>query len=253
MNTKKNKKPRCWALWGLLGLAVLLAGCFSVQHERPADTQTETLKNAATASDTLLIPRIALEAEVCPRDDVACVNGAPLQIMPTEDAKQAKVMQMAREVLSQITTDDMTGMEVAFAIYHWTRTNITYVGTSNKDNWIAGAYQAFTERTGDCFNYFAAAKALYLAAGIDNVDVVRNGAGTVSHYWSLINLGEGWYHVDCTPRRKGGNFFMNTDAELMAYSAQHKGSHAFNGSLYPNRATRSVQHLVDYAAEKVYG
>lgn len=46
---------------------------------------------------------------------------------------------------------------------------------------------------------------------------------------------------------------MNTDAELMAYSAQHKGSHAFNGSLYPNRATRSVQHLVDYAAEKVYG
>lgn len=161
------------------------------------------------------------------------------------------VYEMAQEILDQITTDDMSDMEVAFAIYQWTKTNIGYVGSSDKSSWTAAAYQAFTQRSGDCYNYFAAAKAMYTVAGIENVDVVKSDTSHSSHFWSLINLGDGWYHVDCTPRRNVGYFFMNTDAELEAYSVKNKNSHIFDGSLYPERATESVQHLVDYAKGKI--
>ncbi len=167
------------------------------------------------------------------------------------DEETQRVYDLAQEVLDKITTEDMTDMEVAFAIYQWTKSNIGYVGSSDKSSWTGAAYQAFTERSGDCYNYFAAAKAMFDVAGIENVDVVKSDTSHSSHYWSLINLGDGWYHVDCTPRRKVGYFFMNTDAELEAYSVENKNSHIFDGSLYPERATESVQHLVDYANGKI--
>ena len=144
-------------------------------------------------------------------------------------------------------------MQVAFAIYKWTSTHIAYTGSSDKSSWTAGAYQAFTKRSGDCFNYFAAAKALYNVAGIENEDIVKSDTSHSSHFWSIINLGDGWYHVDCTPRSNPGKFFMNTDAELEAYSVKNKNSHIFDGSLYPERSEESVQDLVDYAGGKVHG
>jgi transglutaminase-like putative cysteine protease len=163
------------------------------------------------------------------------------------------VYDLARKVLDEITNDSMTDMEVAFAIYKWTKSNIAYTGSSDKSSWTKGAYQAFTKKSGDCYNYFAAAKALYDVAGIENVDVIKSDTSHSSHYWSLINLGDGWYHVDCTPRRNVGYFFMNTDAELEAYSKKNKNSHIFDTDAYPERATESVQDLVDYKNGKVKG
>lgn len=156
---------------------------------------------------------------------------------------------LAQDVLDQITTEDMSDMEVAFAIYRWVSTHIAYTGHSDKSSWTRGAYDAFTERAGDCYNYFAAAKAMYDVAGIENVDVqkvVTENTSRSSHYWSLINLGDGWYHVDCTPRSNPGFFFMNTDAELLAYSVKNKNCHNFDEDAYPERATESVQDKVDY-------
>ena len=65
------------------------------------------------------------------------------------------------------------------------------------------------------------------------MDVLKTGGG---HYWSLIDLGYGWYHYDTTPRRTGGEFFMLTDAELTAYSEENGDSHIWDVSLYPETA-----------------
>ena len=176
-----------------------------------------------------------------------------LKEKPKGYVDEETVYDLARKVLKDITNDSMTDMEVAFAIYKWTSTKIAYTGSSDKSSWTKGAYQAFTQRSGDCFNYFAAAKALYDVAGIENVDVVKSDTSHSSHFWSLINLGNGWYHVDCTPRRNVGYFFMNTDAELEAYSKKNKNSHIFDTDAYPERATESVQELVDYKNGKVKG
>ena len=163
-------------------------------------------------------------------------------------AMEQEVYEKAADILARITDENMTDMEKAFAIYRWTMGNIGYTGSSDKSDWINGAYQAFKNRSGDCYTYFAAAKALYNVAGIENVDIVKSDTSRSSHYWSIINLGDGWYHVDCTPRTgDGDNFFMVTDAELEAYSSQHRNSHIFDGSLYPERATESVQHMVNYS------
>lgn len=144
---------------------------------------------------------------------------------------------LASKVLAEITTSDMTDTQKIKAVYTWTRTHIGYVNTSDKSDWIKGAYQGFTKHQGDCFNYFATAKAMLNVLGIDNVDIVKSDTSHSAHYWSLVNLGTGYYHYDCTPRKGGGEFFMLTDDELEAYSSTHNNSHIFDHSLYPERAT----------------
>lgn len=173
------------------------------------------------------------------------------KIVP-EDAEP--VLDMARAVLEKITDDSMSDIEKAFAIYWWTRHNIGYTGTSDKSNWIAGAQEAFKKRQGDCFTYFAAAKALFTAAGIENVDVVKSNTSKSRHFWSLINLGDGWYHVDCTPfKQDGDHFFMVTDAELDVFSSANGGTHVFDSSLYPDRSVKSLQDRVDYVKGTIDG
>lgn len=163
-----------------------------------------------------------------------------------------QVYQLAEDILDDITDDSMSDMEVAFAIYNWVNKNIAYTNDSDKSSWINGAYQAFTTRSGDCYNYFAAAKALYNVAGIENVDVEKSDTSHSRHYWSLINLGDGWYHVDCTPRKGDGDlFFMVTDEELLDYSEAHSNSHIFDLDAYPERATKSLQSKIDYSAGKI--
>lgn len=152
---------------------------------------------------------------------------------PDNYVEPDEVYELADKVLSEITDDDMTLKQKARAIYNWTRENVGYVNTSDKDSWTNGAYQGFTEGQGDCFVFFSTSKALLSRAEIPNIDVVKSDTSHSSHYWSLINCGDGWYHFDTTPRYGGGSFFMLTDAEILEYSQAHDNSHIFDQSLYP--------------------
>ena len=199
-----------------------------------------TATDKAGNSSSVTIKVTVKEKQVTPTTDNTTTT-------TPQEVNEATVNAMAQKVLDSITNSSMSKMDIAFAIYKWTNTHIGYTGKSDKSNWINGAYEAFTKRSGDCYTYFAAAKAMFRVAGIDNVDVVKSDTSHSRHYWSLINIGSGWYHVDATPRKGSGDlFFMVTDAELEAYSSTHRNSHIFDGSLYPARATESVQHLVRY-------
>lgn len=150
---------------------------------------------------------------------------------PADAVTEDDVYTEADKVLAEIINDSMSDKEKAKAAYDWCRANIAYVNHSDKSNWLIGAYQAFTQKSGDCFNYFAAGKAMLERIGIENIDVVKTGGG---HYWSMINLGDGWYHFDPTPRTgSGDNFFMVTDAFLETYSAKHSNSHVWDRDAYP--------------------
>lgn len=165
---------------------------------------------------------------------------------PQDYVDPETVYDMAGGILRQITTEQMSDMEVAFAIYRWTRTEIRYGNRANPSSWTEAAYQAFTHGSGTGYHFFAVAKALFTAAGIENMDVTTTQDSQIPHFWSLINLGDGWYHVDCTPHQSGGYLFMNTDAELEAFSIVNKNSHIFDSAQYPERAKDSVQANVDY-------
>ena len=174
---------------------------------------------------------------------------------PANYVEEEQVYEAAQEIYDQIVKPGMTDMEKAYAIYHWVKDYIYYVDQSSHEYWTVAAYQAFTEKAGDCFTYYAAAKAMLNMAGIQNTDVEKSDISHSRHYWLLINLGYGWYHYDACPRVGPGddNFFMLTDAELAQYSNAHGGTHVFDPTLYPERATESVQSKVDYENNRVYG
>lgn len=157
------------------------------------------------------------------------------------DEKTKEMEGLAKALLNEITTPQMDKMQIAKTIYDWCIENISYTDSSDKSSWVIGAIQGLKQRSGDCFNYFATAKALLTQAGIKNVDIVKSDTSESSHFWSLVDLGEGYYHFDCTPRiGEGDYFFMVTDAQLEAYSKAHENSHVFDASLYPKRATKII-------------
>ncbi len=153
-----------------------------------------------------------------------------------------------QKVLNTIVTDGMTRREQARAIFDFTRTSIAYTGDSDKSDWQAGAYDGLTKRRGDCFTYYAVSRAMFTALGIDNLEVQRVG-GPTSHFWNLINCGDGWYHFDATPRSsKMPKFesFMFTDAEAADYTERAgRNYYTFDGSLYPERAAGAAEEKAE--------
>lgn len=145
-----------------------------------------------------------------------------------------EVNRLAQEVLSSIISDGMSQYEKLQAIYNWTRESISYTGTSDKTSWIKEAYIGLAQRKGDCFTNASVAKALLNNAGIENKDIEKIPAKT-RHYWNLVNIGEGWYHFDTTPRvGQKISFCYISDADLMEYSNANNKSHNYDRNVYTN-------------------
>ena len=125
--------------------------------------------------------------------------------------------QLADRVLSSIIKDGMSEVDKAWAIYKWTRNNISYTGSSDKSSWLQGAMRGLKQGTGDCFNYYATSRILLTRAGFENQAVTRVG-GKTQHFWSLVYIGGGWYHFDTTPTVKPTVNFLLTDAEVEKFS-----------------------------------
>ncbi len=147
----------------------------------------------------------------------------------TED----EVYALCDEVLDEIITDDMSDYDKAHAIYVWVQGNIGYSESEDRTDWLKAAYDALTNRHGDCYNYFAVSKALLTRAGIKNADIEIIPTATRHHYWNVIDCGEGWRHFDTTPRTDDSfKGFYLTDEELMEYSDAHYHSHNYDRTIY---------------------
>lgn len=145
---------------------------------------------------------------------------------------EAEVNRLADEVLAQIITPDMTPYDKMSAIYDWVHGHVSYINNSDKGNWVNAAFEGLENRKGDCYVYACTSKALLTRAGIDNRDIGKSDSSS-THFWNLVNIGEGWYHFDTTPR-KGTKlrFCYMSDAELMAYSVAHNNTHNYDRNVY---------------------
>lgn len=162
-------------------------------------------------------------------------NTAAITVNITVSARkydEETVNALADAVLAKIIKPEMTGMEKVRAIYDYTISNIGYISHSEKGDWVQAAYEGLKEKQGDCYVYACTAKILLTRAGITNMDIEKIPSKT-RHYWNLVDLGDGWYHFDTTPRKDHPTIFMWTDEELMNYSAQHGKSHNYDHSQYP--------------------
>lgn len=143
-----------------------------------------------------------------------------------------EVYAKADAVLAKILTPEMSQLEQARAIFDYIRRNVSYINDSVKDDWVRAAYEGLVYRKGDCFVYACTAKVLLTRAGIANIDIAKIPAKT-HHYWNLVDVGDGWYHFDTTPRKDHPVIFMWTDAQMMEYSNNHYKSHNYDPALYP--------------------
>lgn len=152
---------------------------------------------------------------------------------------QHDVDKYASEILSKIIKKDWSVYQKATAIYDYTRHHISYVGYSQKGDWENGAIQGIRYGRGDCFTYYAVARALLTRAGIPNILVKRyRGAG--NHWWNMVYVNGGWYHYDCGPRPGGGRFCMLTDEQLTAYSKTHGNKYIWNYDAVPKSPTKKL-------------
>jgi len=185
-------------------------------------TATDSAGNTATAT-----------AQITVEEKKAALTG-----------QEAELTELAAQVLDSITNSSMTKKEIALAIYEWCNTRITYTNSSDKSDWVAEAVNGLRIRAGDCFTYFSVAKALLTQTDIPNIDVLKSDTSHSSHFWSLVDVGEGWYHFDTTPRKgEGDYFFLVTDEQLETYSQSHSNSHIFDHSLYPATPTQIVTEM----------
>ena len=147
--------------------------------------------------------------------------------------------ELVQQAIDNIITPGMTRLEQAKAVWKFAKNGISYTGKSDKSDWRSGAFEGLRTRRGDCFTYYAVSRALLTALGIDNLEVQRVG-GPTSHYWNLVNCGDGWYHFDATPRSSKMPYFVSfmfTDKEAADYTARAgRNYYTFDGSLYPARA-----------------
>lgn len=145
---------------------------------------------------------------------------------------EEEVNRLADEVLSQIITADMTAEQKVKAIYDYNMSHIRYISHSDKSDWVKAAYEGIADGQGDCYVYACTAKVLLTRAGITNMDIQKIPAKT-SHYWNLVDIGDGWKHFDTTPRKDHPTIFLWNEAQMMEYSANHNNSHNYDHSVYP--------------------
>lgn len=144
----------------------------------------------------------------------------------------SEVYGYADNVLASIITENMSELDKLRAIYSYVKSNVGYISHSEKGDWVRAAYEGLVKKQGDCYVYASTTKVLLDRAGITNMDITKIPAKT-EHYWNLVDIGEGWHHLDTTPRTDHPDIFYWTDAELMEYSGQHNNSHNYDHEAYP--------------------
>ena len=149
----------------------------------------------------------------------------------TEDLVNSEADKILASIFGE--AGNLSDYDKAKKIYNWCHERIAYFDGTPKTNWVQGAYRGLVERKGDCYVYAMTAKCLLTRAGIKNMDIEKIPTPTTMYYWNLIDVGEGWYHFDTCRRVDGSTFFYKTDAELMAYSNSHDGTHNYDRSKYP--------------------
>ena len=156
------------------------------------------------------------------------------------DLKSKEAYKYADKILKGIKGKN--DVDRAKKIYKWVCRNIVYLSRAGHPTFEKAALTGFKSRKGNCWVMCSCYKVLLDRANIPNLIVTRANCKVSSsnHYWNLIYVNKGWYHVDCTPLYP---FFMKIDSQLDQL-------HTFDHKLYPKRSTKKVKNTKGYYAKR---
>ena len=139
----------------------------------------------------------------------------------------------ADEILAEIITPDMSDYDKCWEIFDYVRNHVMFRDKSDKDSYVKACYEGLIEGHGDCYVYACTSQTLLTRAGITNMMIERIPTRT-THYWNLVDYGEGWYHFDTTPRVPDHpTVFMWTEEQIQEYSAGHWRCYNYDHDVYP--------------------
>jgi hypothetical protein len=154
------------------------------------------------------------------------------------------------ELISRLVMPGMTREQQCRRIYDCLQASLFYMPDSDKSDWVRNAYVSlFVRGGGDCFSYFASAKALLHRLGIPYMEIQRTAGLTEdTHYWLLVNIAEEgeadrWYYFDPTELREDEyrhSGCLLTLAQLEAYDAVRPYFYAHDVQSYPTTETKII-------------
>lgn len=172
----------------------------------------------------------------------------PVTVIEGDPVDPQIVYDLADKLIADLLTEDMALQDKVFKLWNWCRTKIKYSYSAGARTVYEAAYEGLYGRKGDCYIYYATMEVLLDRLGVENMKVARVG-GVSNHWWNLVNLGDGWYHCDASPRQKGDPYlcFMQTDEQLAKYTVYyettnpgHPNYFTFDETLYPERETTII-------------
>ncbi len=159
---------------------------------------------------------------------------------------EEEVRALAQDVLKEITTDSMVTAEKLLAVFDYVRSHVRYSGNSDKSDWRKEAVRGFKTGWGDCFTFYSVTRALLDELGVEYMSVTRLG-GWTRHYWTIVNLGTGWYHYDTTiSATHQARCFMWTNEQCQI----RPNFWRFDNAKYPEIATDPFDYKAVVAMEK---
>lgn len=170
---------------------------------------------------------------------------ATLTVVEATSHTEEDVKELALKVIEDVVDENDSQYDKALALFKWVHSNIRYQHSAGDRSSVwAGAYEGLHDNAGDCYAFYATYAVLLTYAGIDNECVARVSDSS-HHWWNLVNIGEGWYHCDASPRRNGDGYycFMQTDEQVAAYTRAYPEKsdyYTFDASLLPERATTII-------------
>ena len=214
-----------------------------VYAEDNADGRVEITVESEIVPDQAGEYRVAYSAEdqAGNRASEACVF-----TLVSATVSEDEVRALAQGVLREIITDKMVQAEKLMAVFEYVRGHVHYVGNSDKSDWRKEAVRGFKTGRGDCFTFYSVTRALLDELGVDYMSVTRLG-GRTRHYWTIVNIGTGWYHFDTTissTHRSSCFMWTNEQCQMKPYFWR------FDQSKYPEIATEPFDYKEVVRMEK---
>lgn len=160
-----------------------------------------------------------------------------------------KVWEICDKILAQIITPDMTLEQKVHAIWAYPRPHFGWTGSFKHTNWIQGAIDCYNHKGADCFAYASITYALYQRIGVP-CKMIHKIPTRVEHWWTLVDIGDGWRHNDSSQFRYGYDIYLWTTEQINWHNVNRGRHHNYNPVLYPELLTGSATKIINPSPDK---